>query len=135
MAAGARAASACAPPATGSFTRKQLPPASGETTRAERIEELLELMGSGDLGVQVLNGMLGQLQPLLPQVPREWWDEFAARVDPDDINELVIPIYEKHFSDAEIDAMLEFYGSPTGRSIVKKLPLVTQESMIGTMTS
>lgn len=52
-----------------------------------------------------------------------------AKVDPDDLSSLAIPIYAKHFTDREIDALLEFYRTPVGRSIVSKMPKVMQESM------
>ncbi len=38
-------------------------------------------------------------------------------------------LYEKTFSQSEIDSMITFYGSPAGHAIVRKLPLVTQNAM------
>lgn len=97
---------------------------------AEQIEELLELTGAGDLGVQVMHGMIEPMKQALPEVPAEWWDGFMAKVDPDEINRLVIPIYEKIFTDREIAAMLTFYRTPEGQSIIGKMPSVMQESMV-----
>lgn len=106
------------------------PPAIAEdSSRAQRIEELLELTGSGDIGVQVMHGMIASMKQSLPQVPEEWWEAFMARTDPDDLNRMVVPIYERHFTDQEIDAMIDFYRSPLGRSIISKMPVVVQESM------
>ena len=102
---------------------------SDSQSRAQRIQELLELTGAGDLGVQVMHGILDPMKQALPEVPAEWWDKFSAKVNADDLNKLVVPIYEKNFTDREIDAMLEFYRAPIGRSIMSKLPTVTQESM------
>ena len=105
-------------------------PASSEAaSRAQQIEELLSLTGAGDIGVQVMNGMLEPMKQALPQVPAEWWQRFAEKVDPGDLNKLAVPIYERYFSDEEIGAMLDFYRTPEGQSILSKLPVVMQESM------
>ena len=103
---------------------------SVSTTKTEQIRELLEVTGAGDLGIQVMRTMTEQMRQSAPNVPSEWWDKFMAKVDPEELNELVIPIYEKHFTEAEIVAMLEFYRTPVGRSIISKMPIVTQESMV-----
>lgn len=102
--------------------------------KVQKIEELLELTGSGDLGVQVMEGMLAQMKQALPDVPAEWWSAFMDKVDPQSLNALVVPIYEKHFSDEEIDAMLTFYRTPAGQSVVSKLPVIMQESMVAGQT-
>ncbi len=98
-------------------------------SRTQRIQELLDLTGAGNLGVQVMHGILDPMKQALPQVPEDWWEAFMAKVNADDLNTLVVPIYEKNFTDHEIDAMLEFYRTPLGRSIISKLPTVMQESM------
>jgi hypothetical protein len=38
-------------------------------------------------------------------------------------------IYKQNFSDKELKDMLAFYQSPTGQSMLEKMPIVTQESM------
>ena len=39
-------------------------------------------------------------------------------------------IYSESFSQAEVDSMIAFYSSPAGQSIVAKLPLVAQNTMV-----
>ena len=98
-------------------------------TRKQKVLDLLRLTGAGNLGIQLMQGMMTQLKPTLPDVPEEWWKRFEASVDLNDINDLIIPIYTKHFTDGEIDAMLAFYRTPEGRAIIAKMPVVLQESM------
>lgn len=43
---------------------------------------------------------------------------------------LYIEVYQKSFTQDEIDGMLAFYKSPAGAAVVKKLPVVMQETMI-----
>ena len=41
----------------------------------------------------------------------------------------MIPIYQRHFSKTDIDAMSTFYGSPTGQKMMREMPALTSESM------
>ena len=100
------------------------------TTKTEQIRELLEITGSGDIGVQVMESMVVQMRQSTPNVPSEWWDKFMTKLDPKELTELVVPIYEKHFTEEEITAMLEFYKSSVGQSIISKTSVVTQESSV-----
>ena len=43
------------------------------------------------------------------------------------IEDLMVKIVAKHFSKSEIDAMTEFYGSPEGKAIERKLPGYTAD--------
>lgn len=41
----------------------------------------------------------------------------------------IVAIYRETFSQEEIDAMVEFYGSPVGQSVIDKMPGVMRKSM------
>lgn len=41
----------------------------------------------------------------------------------------MIEVYLKHFTEREIQGMIEFYSSDIGKSSIKKMPLVMQDSM------
>jgi hypothetical protein len=43
---------------------------------------------------------------------------------------MIVKIYDKNFNEQEISEMLAFYKTDTGKSILAKLPKVTQESMV-----
>lgn len=45
------------------------------------------------------------------------------------MKEPMIDVYMKHYSKAEINDMLAFYSSESGRSIIAKMPSVMQDSM------
>lgn len=49
------------------------------------------------------------------------WEQFEP---------MMVNIYNKHFTEEEITDMLEFYRSETGQSILNKMPVVMQESMV-----
>jgi hypothetical protein len=47
----------------------------------------------------------------------------------DDLLEKMVPLYDKHFTEAEIDELLKFYKSPVGRKTTETMPALMQESM------
>ncbi|MEL6777751.1 MAG: DUF2059 domain-containing protein [Cyanobacteria bacterium J06597_16] len=98
-------------------------------TKVEKIETLLELTNADDLSTQVMENMVDQFRQSSLEVPDQWWDGFIEKANASDINALLIPIYDRNFTEAEIVAIIEFYESPAGQSVLAKMPLVVQESM------
>lgn len=97
-------------------------------TRA-KIEELLEITNASELNAQIMEGIITQFRQAALDVPDEWWDRFIAKVDFDELNELVIPIYARNFTDEELDGIIDFYRTPVGQSVLAKMPTVVEESL------
>lgn len=107
-----------------------------EAARHAKVLELLDLTGIGDLADQIVEGTVAPLKQAMPQVPAEWWDGFTEGVETQGFLDLVIPIHNTHLTDAELDALLGFYRTPEGQSVLSKLPIIGQESMmVGQMWS
>jgi hypothetical protein len=88
----------------------------------------MEMIGATDLGAQVNQQLLSQMRLDFPQVPESLWTEFAESLDPAELTGLAIPIYDRHFTMEELQALIDFYTTPIGQKVVNKLPLVAQES-------
>lgn len=57
---------------------------------------------------------------------------FAKEIDLDQmIDDIVVPIYDKHFSEAELRELIAFYKTTTGRKTIELMP----ELMMASMTS
>lgn len=102
---------------------------TGPSSKERDIRRLLVLMGSAELGKQVVDQMFGQFRSSLPDVPAEFWDGMAAELNPQGFVELGVPIYDKHFTHDEIRELIAFYQTPIGRKLTAELPAITQESM------
>ncbi len=50
----------------------------------------------------------------------------------DDMINAIVPIYQKHFSKADLDGILAFYTSPVGQKLQSEQPAIMQESMQAT---
>jgi hypothetical protein len=101
---------------------------SSEKERA--IRKLMELTGVAYLGNQMSQQFLAEMRPIFPQVPESLWVEFVESWNVEELTELIIPIYDRHLSMTELQALIAFYSTPTGQSILQKLPTVTYESMV-----
>jgi hypothetical protein len=109
-----------------------LPAASAAEVSKEKeaaIREIVRVTGGASLGAQVSATLMQQLRPAFPHVPEEIWNELGKGLDPEEMVELVIPIYDRHFSLEEVNGLLEFYASPLGKKLVGEMPAIAAESM------
>lgn len=102
---------------------------SQKTQKEEKIMELLNLSGSGNIGKQYFVSIMDQFQNIFPDVPKEFWSEAKSLMDPNDLIEIIIPIYNRHFSQEDIEGLIAFYKTPLGQKLVKEQPIIMQESM------
>lgn len=100
------------------------------TTKTEKIKQLLELSGSGKMGIQVMDQMMSSFKSSYSVVKQEFWEEFKKEINPDDIENMILPIYDKYYTEADIDQLTAFYKSPIGKKMIQTMPLVMRESMV-----
>lgn len=80
--------------------------------------------------------MLKASQPQIPDraiavMEREMNALFTEQIDaPGGLTEMVIPIYDRHFTHEELRGIIAFYETPAGRKAITVLPQVMQESML-----
>lgn len=105
--------------------------ASAQTSpeKAKDIRKVMEISGAGVNGIQVMDIMETQFKQSLPNVPDEFWKEMRKEVNAGTLIDLIVPIYDKHFTHDEIKQLITFYESPIGKKISTTLPAVMQESM------
>lgn len=103
--------------------------ASAATATEKSVRELLTITGAGEMGKQMMRNMLPGLKQMVPQVPEAFWTEFMNEVDANELIDQVIPIYQRHYSEEDLQAAIKFYRSPAGRRMIEKQSVVMQESM------
>ena len=102
----------------------------GQTsTKTEKVRQLLELMGSGKLAEQVAGQMITLFQNAYTDVDKQFWDEFSKEMKTAELLELIVPIYEKYYTEEEVEQLITFYKTPLGKKVTESLPMITQESM------
>lgn len=58
--------------------------------------------------------------------------EIMREVSVDDLLTDMIPVYQKHLSKKDVDAMSAFYSSDTGQKLLREMPAMTTESLRAT---
>ncbi len=99
-----------------------------DNEKREDIRRLLELTGSAELGIDIMEQMIDNYKMSFPEVPSEFWDNFMKEVRPDDLINLIIPIYDRYFTHREIRGIIAFYETDTGKKLIRVLPLIQQDS-------
>jgi hypothetical protein len=105
---------------------------NAEQTKEDRIRHMLELSKTREQGYQGALLMFEQFQKIATDVPEGFWDEILDILveNLDEFVEMLIPIYDRHFSAEDIEALIAFYESPVGQRYIEKQGTVQQEAMI-----
>ncbi len=69
---------------------------------------------------QAINNMKSKMVALLKQ--EYTWDK---------IEPTITKIYSESFTEEEVKGMIDFYQTPSGQAVIKKMPIVMQKSMVG----
>ena len=124
---------------------QQPTPAPGDAPAAkEDIQHLFEVMQIHQQMRQVMDAMMKQQTTMMHETLKRRYPQISAEriaradrlmqetmnsVPMDALLDDMIPIYQRHFSKTDIDAMTTFYGSPTGQKMMREMPALTSESM------
>jgi hypothetical protein len=101
-----------------------------QVTNAARMAEQM-----GSLMVQTLRQSLRSCTNCTPRtfevIERETLTLFKEKMNASDgLMERMTPIYNKHFSHAEIQQLLAFYQSPLGKRLTAETPQLAQEGFV-----
>ena len=47
----------------------------------------------------------------------------------DEVLQSMVPVYQKHFSKGDIEAIVAFYSAPAGQKLLREMPAMMAESM------
>lgn len=138
---------ASAPPAKSPQSTSQAPAQPGNVATREQIMKLLELLQVPDSLTMTMDAMKEQMKVGALQMFREKVnnpspeqiksveaivdDEFK-KIGMEDLIEDVVPIYQKHLSRSDVEAVIKFYSSPVGQKIRREQPAMARESLQAT---
>ena len=95
------------------------------------IHQLLAMTHSVDIAIATIESSIAGQRAANPRVPAAFWDRFLAetRNRRGEFEDLVVPVYDRHFSADELRQLIAFYQSPIGQKMITEQPAVLQESM------
>lgn len=123
----------------------QMPPAhADELTEAKRqdVLRLLDLTGAFRIGQlfssTIVRQMTDALRSARPDIPSDVMDILPKAIDEvvaaemtaaGGFADLVVDVYQRHFTHEDVRGLIAFYETPLGRKLSDRLPAMTQESM------
>lgn len=116
-----------------------MPAHAAGNAKRENILKLLEMTGAKNIAVQFGQGMNQQIVQILkasnPNMPERAFVIVGEEVDrllkqeAGALMEVIIPLYDKYFTEAELKEMIKFYQTPVGKKTIQVMPQLLQESM------
>lgn len=115
------------------------PPASRED-----ILRLFQVMQIRDQMIQVMRQVALQMRSMSREQLRKQnphiTDEELAKIDArseqiiesvpvSDLLDDMVPVYQRHLTKGDVDAMISFYSTPTGQKILREMPAMAAEGM------
>lgn len=104
----------------------------------------MQVVNSRDMVNKTINAMSKPMHDMIHQqylknsdkLPADFEARMNQRLDQmlkdlpwNDLLQTMVPIYQKHFTKGDIDALVAFYGGPTGQKILREMPAITAELM------
>lgn len=106
-------------------------PAGG--SKRDDLRRLLEVTGTAKIGEQIWSQMFQTIRRSAPKVPEAEWalinQEFSAEFASGKFSEMIITIYEPHFTQEEVRELIAFYESPIGKKVISVMPQIVQEAL------
>ena len=108
-------------------------PSHAQAAKQQDIIKLLKIMGVETQGMQMLDLVIQSIQPMIqnsvpPDVAAAFWAAFKSKFDANEFMNMLVPIYDKHFTHDDIKQLIKFYESPVGKKLLKATPTMAQET-------
>jgi len=97
------------------------------------LNDLLLLTGEVDLGKNVLNDEISHQKTVSPEIETAFWIEFMRRLESNNyvqMKNLIYDVYDKHFEIEDLEEILKFYRTKSGRKLLENQPKIIEESRI-----
>lgn len=134
---------ACAPLLALSLSAQQALPKDSQPSK-EDIEKYYAAMHIRDLMKATMEATAKQMREIThaelkkqaPEMTPEMiakldqvTDEVIKSVDMEEMLQAMTPVYQKHLTKGDLEALVAFYSTPVGQKILREMPAITQEAM------
>ena len=95
------------------------------------LKRLMILVGAENTGMQMLSQIIIYYKNSMPNVPEKIWQNYIDKANSkmDELEEMIIIIYNKYFTHKEIKDLIKFWESPIGRKLFSVQPKILSDSM------
>lgn len=93
------------------------------------IRELFKVERREQLGHQIVAQIIEMsVQKILPAQREHFLNSVQKEFDFKELTEMLVPIYDQHFTHEEIKQIIRFYQTPTGQKLIHSQPKIMQDS-------
>jgi hypothetical protein len=118
--------------------------AADDPATKEDVERYLQAIHSHDMMKQMMEAMIKPMHQMVhdqfvkdkDKLPADFEERMTKVIDDmmkdmpfDDMMQAMVPVYQKHFTKGDINAVIAFYSSPTGQKMLREMPAIMGESM------
>ena len=86
--------------------------------KRERLRKLMSLAGSEEQMKAMFTQLMAQLRSAFPQISDKEFHDLVELLDYSELREIIVSIYEQHFTPDEIQQLVEFYQTPLGKRLL-----------------
>lgn len=95
----------------------------------QSVIEMMNITGANELGSQFMEQLVVNFKKMDEKVPEKYWDDLAKEVDMNEITQKMIPVYQKYFTQEDVDKAIEFYNTEAGKKLLKHQTTIYQDSV------
>lgn len=110
----------------------------------EEIQKYLQVMHSREMMTKMVDAMSKPIHEMMHEQYLKDKDrlpaDFEVRINRmmdgmmksfpwDEMLDAMVPVYQKHLTKGDVDALVAFYSTPTGQKLIKEIPEITGEAM------
>lgn len=113
-----------------SQTKTEQTPADIEYTKT--LKKMFEVAGSEETYKAAIKQMVSMFKTSYTGLEDKFWDELEKeflKSSMEDLTTMLVPVYKKHMSLADLKEIIVFYESPVGKKYAKEVPAISVESM------
>lgn len=105
---------------------------AGTSSYEKKLSKMMKAQGVEKTFKTSVSMMVKQFKMINTDVPAEVWDELEVEFEKASIDELIsmlVPVYQRHLTESDLDAIIQFYETPVGKKLAKATPAISEESM------
>ncbi|MBL8013622.1 MAG: DUF2059 domain-containing protein [Candidatus Omnitrophica bacterium] len=91
-------------------------------SKKDAVKKFVEILGVKELMAKNFEQMLDNMHP-------NYRAQMRKVLNVDEIVDNLLPLYDKHFTQDELDYYIAFYSSPSGKKLQATIPLIMKESV------
>ena len=128
MASAQHVSSPATSPAASQAQASEIGPPAHPATE-DQIREFMSLIRADKISHEALDANLRGMQATAaPYFPAAMWEDMRAQFQKLDVMAVYVQVYQRYMSQSDMQAVINFYRSPSGRRLLEAQPLASRDA-------